>query len=83
VGVFDVELVHDGGKKLKFGPIAVMSRSEAPNGFDSEKNVWDMREWFSGCLDGNAKAISDVLQTPHVTASDELKSLDKWLRSRP
>ena len=76
LGVFDVELVHDGGKKLRLGPVAVISPGGSPSFYpDGGRWVIQRPEDFPGCTDRNERIVTKALKTPHVIASRELLAL--------
>ncbi|MEU6868842.1 hypothetical protein ABZ924_37405 [Streptomyces sp. NPDC046876] len=83
VGVFDIELTHDGGKVIKFGPVAAVSTGGNPEFYPVDKDTWHIgpQETVSGCTDRNAKTVRELLKTPGLTASAELKALDKAFAS--
>lgn len=77
IGVFDVELEHDHGKKLPFGPIAVIDTGGNP-AFYADGDTWNIDpEDVQGCTKRNAATVAKILDTPKVTASKELKDLNK------
>ncbi|MDO0932974.1 hypothetical protein QQY66_15205 [Streptomyces sp. DG2A-72] len=81
VGVFDVELVHDGGRKLKAGRVAVISPGGDSRNFYPVGETWHIDpEHIPGCQKLNTEVISKVLE-PGVVASRELKALDQAFRS--
>lgn len=80
IGVFDVELEHDNGKKLTFGPVAVIDTGANPS-FYADGDTWHIEpEDVAGCTKRNAATVAKILSTPKVTASKELKNLDKAFR---
>lgn len=81
IGVFDVELEHGNGKKLTFGPIAVIDTGGNPM-FYADGDTWHIGpEDIKGCTKRNAATVAKILSIPKVTASKELKDLDKAFRS--
>ncbi|MGA6160402.1 hypothetical protein ACPEIC_44600 [Stenotrophomonas sp. NPDC087984] len=76
IGVFDVELEHDHGKKLTFGPIAVIDTGGNPS-FYADGDTWHIdTEDVAGCIKRNTATVRKIMRISDVTVSKELKSLD-------
>ncbi|MFJ9638625.1 hypothetical protein [Streptomyces sp. NPDC101178] len=79
-GVMDVVLEHDGGKELRFGPIAVISPG---SGIYPSEEKWTIEpsplpDWRK-CMKRNAELVAEVMDTPGLVASTEFTSLDESL----
>ncbi len=80
VAVMDVVLEHDGGKQLKIGPVAVVDTGNMST-FYPDGDHWVIADGPApGCMEENAKMVSDVLRTPNVVVSAELAGLDRALQ---
>ncbi|MFD4945621.1 hypothetical protein ACFWNT_24585 [Streptomyces sp. NPDC058409] len=80
IGVFDGVLESTQGKKVAFGPVAVIDTGGNPV-FYADGDTWHIEpESVPGCTERNAATVAKILRTPKVTASKELKSLDKAFR---
>ncbi|MER5931777.1 hypothetical protein [Streptomyces sp. NPDC002054] len=82
-GVLDITLEHDGGQKLKIGPIAVVDSGGNPAFFPDwrkGKAPWYIEEeQVAGCTKRNAEMVSEVMRTPKLVPSKEFSSLDAAL----
>ncbi|MEU6934320.1 hypothetical protein AB0A05_34825 [Streptomyces sp. NPDC046374] len=82
-GVLDITLEHDGGQKLKIGPIAVVDTGGNPAFFPDwrkgEPPWYIEKETAPGCTKRNADFVSELMKTSKLVPSKEFSSLNDAL----
>ncbi|GAB2947842.1 hypothetical protein GCM10027280_40710 [Micromonospora polyrhachis] len=82
IGLVEIELVHDGDQRLRFGPVAVVDTGDNQHIYPDDTGEWIISPPYEDekpCHRENLALVTDVLETRDVTASKELVKLREAL----